>query len=171
MAFRATLERTTADFHDYRQMHRKLHFRVGRILCNVIWVIGVLALVLVVVAATAFRFWDLPMVLSVIVYALLLVFYLTMDWVLGYVSVKLQLKGPLELNFAEEELQVTSPKLREQYPYGSITEITHYKRCYYLYLDKNHAIMLPERCFTEGDPKAFGAFIAEKSGVPVQEMN
>ena len=32
------------------------------------------------------------------------------------------------------------------------------------------AIVIPERCFIQGDPAAFGAFLAEKTGLEVKEI-
>ena len=57
-----------------------------------------------------------------------------------------------------------------KFAYSAFKELYHSEGAYYLYIDKAHAVVLPERCFTQGDPAAFGPFIAEKTGLEVKEI-
>ena len=57
-----------------------------------------------------------------------------------------------------------------KFAYSAFKELYHSGAAYYLYIDKAHAIVLPERCFTQGDPAAFGSFIAGKTGLEVKEI-
>ena len=45
-----------------------------------------------------------------------------------------------------------------------------YKDRYYLFVDKNKAIILPRRGIVEGDFEAIGPWLEEKTGKPVQEL-
>ena len=56
------------------------------------------------------------------------------------------------------------------YQYGAFESIFHGKEAFYLYLNRQQALVIPERCFTHGDPSAFGAFLAEKTGLTVEEV-
>lgn len=55
-----------------------------------------------------------------------------------------------------------------QMPYTSFTRIFHYKKRYFLFLDKRRAYILPEERFVVGDPHDFADFIAVKTGKPVE---
>ena len=57
-----------------------------------------------------------------------------------------------------------------KFAYSAFKELYHSEGAYYMYIDKAHAAVLPERCFTQGDPAAFGPFIAEKTGLEVKEI-
>ena len=60
--------------------------------------------------------------------------------------------------------------MNAQYAYTAFSALYHSRGNYYLYVDKGHAFVLPERCFTRGDPAEFGAFIAEKTGLEMKEI-
>ncbi|MGX8699424.1 MAG: YcxB family protein [bacterium] len=168
--FEAELNRTAGDFARYRKVQRRVHHRTVEIVCGVIWVLGALLLVAVSVLATVLDFWDSSMVLWAAVFLALLVLDACLDWIIGFLGAKLQLKGGLHIVFDEEEIRVTAEKLREQYPYSGITELYYHKGTWYLFLDKNHAILLPERSLTSGDPAQFGAFLSQKCGKPIQTL-
>ena len=44
-----------------------------------------------------------------------------------------------------------------KFAYSAFKELYHSKGAYYMYIDKAHAIILPECCFTQGDPAASAA--------------
>ena len=53
------------------------------------------------------------------------------------------------------------------YPYSSFIGCFHSRGRYLLFLDKKHAVILPEQAVTVGDPAALGGKLAEKfGGVP-----
>ena len=73
--------------------------------------------------------------------------------------------------FTQEHVTIGTEEKKDAFPYVSFTELYRFRRSYYLFVDKNKPVILPERCFVEGDPAAFGAFLAEKTGLEVKEMN
>ena len=75
-----------------------------------------------------------------------------------------------EYRFGDEEVQQKLNDMDGKFAYSAFKELYHSKGAYYLYIDKAHAVVLPERCFTQGDPAAFGRFIAEKTGLEVKEI-
>ena len=54
--------------------------------------------------------------------------------------------------------------------YSWIKRITHGLGIYLLWHSRTQFVTLPERCFTEGDPAAFGSFIEEKTGLKLKEI-
>ena len=56
------------------------------------------------------------------------------------------------------------------YPYASFIGCFHSRGRYFLFLDKKHAVILPEAAMAVGDPAALGARLAEKFGGPIPEV-
>ena len=56
------------------------------------------------------------------------------------------------------------------YTWSAFRELYHSKGCYYLYIDQNRAMILPERSFTQGDPAVFGPYMARKTGKELKEI-
>lgn len=56
------------------------------------------------------------------------------------------------------------------YPYSSFIGCFHSRGRYLLFLDKKHAVILPEPAVTVGDPAALGARLAEKFGGALPEV-
>ena len=54
--------------------------------------------------------------------------------------------------------------------YSAFTEACAYKEYWLLFLDKRHAEILPRSAMTVGDPDAFPAFWAEKTGIPIKKI-
>jgi hypothetical protein len=75
-----------------------------------------------------------------------------------------------ECRFDDDAVQQKLNDMDGKFAYSAFKELYHSGAAYYLYIDKAHAIVLPERCFTKGDPAAFGRFIAEKTGLEVKEI-
>ena len=83
--------------------------------------------------------------------------------------------------FEMNEISFISGEETERYGYGEISEVLHSdaNMAYYLFLEhedrelgsQRFSFIFPERCFTQGDPAAFGPFLAEKTGLTVKEIN
>lgn len=56
------------------------------------------------------------------------------------------------------------------YPYASFIDCFHSRGRYFLFLDKKHAVILPEAAMAVGAPAALGARLAEKFGGPIPEV-
>ena len=76
----------------------------------------------------------------------------------------------LERNFRERGIESIQPFTIQYYEYAGITDIYHNGNGFYLIMPFRVGMILPERCFTQGDPAAFGAFLAEKTGLKVKEI-
>ena len=71
----------------------------------------------------------------------------------------------------ERGLHAAAATISTDFGYDAYCDLVHYRDTYYLYIDKRKAQIVPERCFTQGDPAAFGSFMAEKTGLTVKEIN
>ncbi len=78
--------------------------------------------------------------------------------------------GRTEMAFGEDEVTLQTPKGRFTYYYSGFDSIYHSPEAYYVYVNKQQAIIVPGRSFTWGDPATFGAFLSAKTGLPVKEV-
>ena len=80
--------------------------------------------------------------------------------------------GDVKAFFSEEQFECGAKNVQAQYSYDAIKEIWYSKSraTFYLFTGGKSAIIVPERCFTQGEPAAFGAFLAEKTGLEVKEI-
>lgn len=76
--------------------------------------------------------------------------------------------GNLTIKFSAEGLTETSRMGTFSMPYGNVERVFYYRERYFLFLDKRHAHILPERAFAVGDPKDFPAFIEDRTGKRVE---
>lgn len=82
--------------------------------------------------------------------------------------------------FAENGILFSSGEETERYGYGEISEVLHSEAnmAYYLFLEhedgdlgsQRFSFIFPERCFSRGEPGAFGPFLKEKTGLDVTEI-
>ncbi len=79
-----------------------------------------------------------------------------------------KLAGNMEIVVDAEGLHAKNASVDATYALDAIESVYCWRNCYFLYLDKQRLQILPFRDFTEGDPASFGAFISEKTGLPVQ---
>lgn len=73
----------------------------------------------------------------------------------------------IDYRFGEEGFTVTYPGQTEQVPYSGLKRIVETPDYYFVYTDVRMAHILPKKHFTQGDAAGFGAFLTEKSGLPV----
>lgn len=78
--------------------------------------------------------------------------------------------GINQIAFDENEVTQAGQVSRAQYDYSAFEQLYHYRGGYYLYINRQTALLIPERCYTQGDPAAFGSFISEKTGLQVEEV-
>ena len=86
-----------------------------------------------------------------------------------------------DMYFEEQRILLSGAKENRSYFYGSIVNIlcSVKDEAYYLLLEakvngkteEKVSYILPVRCFIEGDPAAFGAFIFEKTGLECKEIH
>lgn len=70
----------------------------------------------------------------------------------------------------EESVHGKSEKGESSYPYSAVVGAFHYKGRYFLFLDKRHAVLLPERALVQGDSVTLRAFLTEKLGQEIKEL-
>ncbi len=77
------------------------------------------------------------------------------------------LQTTFDYRFSDSGFDVTFPGQSESVPYSGLKRIVETEGYYFLYTDIRFAHILPKKDFAQGDAKAFGAFIAQKSGLEV----
>ena len=82
----------------------------------------------------------------------------------------LQNLGHISVCLNEDTVVVETKKGTEVRPYSAFTEACAYKEYWLLFLDKRHAEILPQTVMTVGNPDAFPAFWAEKTGMPIKKI-
>lgn len=78
------------------------------------------------------------------------------------------LQTTFDYRFGEIAFDVTYPGSSESVSYKDLRKIVETEDYYFLYTDIRMAHILPKKDFSQGDAKAFGQFVAQKSGVEVQ---
>ena len=171
MRFEVKTELTKQDFQAYYKLNNKVHARLPFLFGKGGTILAVITTVVLTVLMAAFRLWKTDAMLPYMIYlvfliALPLVNLFTMTQM--YKANSSGIKG--EYRFGDEEVQQKLDDMDGKFAYSAFKELYHSGAAYYLYIDKAHAIVLPERCFTQGDPAAFGSFIAGKTGLEVKEI-
>ena len=84
------------------------------------------------------------------------------------------------VTFEENGISLSTGEGTDRYGYGEISEVLHStgNMAYYLFLEhedgewgsQRFSFIFPERCFSRGEPGAFGPFLKEKTGLKVTEI-
>ena len=172
MRFEVETELTKQDFLAFYRLNQKAHARAVTLLVRILgiaaYVLGLVLTVLMVI----FRLWESGEVLrAYCIFILMLAAWPLVDRFMisqMYKANSSMLKG--EYRFNDDEVLTGADHMSGRYAYTAFRELYRSRDAYYLYIDKGHAVILPERCFTQGDPAAFGRFIAEKTGLEVKEI-
>ena len=109
------------------------------------------------------------LVLLGLLYLALSIFYHRFN---AWHSRRLMLKDTGEITVTLDDAGVREQGKKGEgfYPYSSFIGCFHSRGRYLLFLDKKHAVILPESAVTVGDPAALGAKLAEKFGGAVAEV-
>ena len=173
MRFEVKTELSKEDFNAYYWLNQKVHARFAYILGRVFGIAAVVLLIVLVGTIAVYRLWDdLEVIRPFGIFVLLLIVWPLVNRYLvsqAYKANSSALKGVYR--FGDDELQHEQNEMSGKFAYSAFKELYHSGSAYYIYIDKAHAIVLPERCFTQGDPAAFGRFMAEKTGLTVKEIN
>ena len=172
MRFEVKTELDKKDFLAFYRLNQKAHARFAYILGRVFSVAAVVLLIVLTGVIAVYRLWDdMEVIRPFGLFALVLIAWPLVNHFLVsqmYKANSSVLKG--DYRFGDDEVQADMNHMSGQYGYSAFCELWHSQGVYYLYIDKGHAFILPERCFTQGDPAAFGRFIAEKTGIEVKEI-
>lgn len=87
-------------------------------------------------------------------------------------SKRMALEGEKDFTVTLEEngIHGKSEKGEGTNVYSAVIGAYHYKKRYFLFLDKRHALLLPERGLIQGDPAQLKDFLSEKLGKEVKEL-
>lgn len=171
MAFKVIVERTKQDFLQFHRLHKKLHYKVFYLIVNIVVVLLIAVLLAGAVFLSVYGLWSATLIRHYVFLSILFPLWALVGRFNAWTAFRNQLQaGPLTMEFADVEVRVFADRMKEQYAYSAFRELVHWRETYYLYVDKKHCILLPERCFKEGDPAAFSGFIAAKTGLEIKEL-
>lgn len=144
---------------------RTLLFR-GIVLVLGLVMLGMGALILAAEGSTVL---GTALILLSLLYLALSVFYYRLT---AWRSSRMQIKdvGEITVTLDDAGVREQSKKGEGFYPYASFIDCFHSPGRYFLFLDKKHAVILPEAAMAVGDPAAFGPKLAEKFGGTVLEV-
>ncbi len=84
----------------------------------------------------------------------------------AYRTGRMKLDGISEItyHFDEDAIRVVTEKQTSLTPYSSLHSIFRYRARYFLFLDRQHAFIVPFACFADGERECFERYLCEKSG-------
>lgn len=74
-----------------------------------------------------------------------------------------------DYRFGDAAFDVTYPGHSESVSYRELKKLVETEGYYFLYTDIRMAHILPKKDFTQGDAAAFGRFVAERSGLTLEQ--
>ena len=171
MAFAMHVEYEKADFVAYAKAHTRVKNRKNRVLQIVLAVLCGLLAISMILFWLSFGYLSTEMIILLILMPILGSEMLWLPQLLAVAMGKTYRKmGSIEMIFDEKEVNLQRAVESTVYQYAAFESLYHGAGAYYLYLNRAQALVIPERCFTQGDPAAFGAFLAGKTGLKVKEI-
>ena len=171
MQYRAELNYTLKDMRQFEKIHQKLRSRAAFVAARILLIVATLMVVGAGAALLYYRAFDAEMIRLYLLLVVLYAFWLVMREIRVRAALKsLNAQGCITLTADEECMRAEAEALSTAIGYDGFCDLVHSGDTYYFYIDKRKAQILPERCFTEGDPAAFGAFIEQKTGLKIKEI-
>jgi hypothetical protein len=172
MTFRAEIDYSKEDIRRFNRTHKRLRYRKLYIFIDVLAVLALAGALATYGLAAVRGVWNESLTRLTIMLAVMTGFWLYTKMTRNAAVLRgLNAMGTTTVTTTEDGLHAASGGMSTDLPFSMICDIVHYQDTYYLYVNKHRATILPERCFVEGDPAAFGAFLAEKTGLEVKELN
>ena len=99
--------------------------------------------------------------------AMMILFLAFDDTLNGYVSLHNLLPGTAHsvTVFAEDGYTAATDSIETKYRYEDIVSLCERGDYYFFFLGSKHGVIFDKRCFTQGDPDTFRAFIEGKTGL------
>ncbi len=146
-------------------LHRVMYFLAGAVALTT----GMLLLLDAVLLEGDSLLLGVVLLLAGLLYLGLGIFYHRLT---AWRSSRMQIKdvGEITVTLDDAGVREQSKKGEGFYPYSSFIGCFHSRERYLLFLDKKHAVILPEQAVTVGDPAALGAKLAEKFGAAAPEV-
>ena len=172
MPFRAELAYTRRDLRQFGKVHQKHRHRAVYTVTKIVLILGIVMVLGAGAALLALRAFDREMqVLYLAVCVLLAIWLLTRALRVGTSLNNLMAQGVMTLTADEDGVHTAAGSVSSTFGYDSFCDLVRSGETYYLYLDRRKTLILPMRCFTEGDPRAFGTFMEGKTGLTVKEIH
>lgn len=169
MAFRAELSYTRKDMRQYDKVYNKLSNKILTQAMNVLLTVLVFVVAAGSVLLMEMNRLDGELAKYVLIFLAIVVLWIGLNEYRFYATSKtLNKQGPAVLSADHTGVRVVMGGARSEYKYEVFTDIARDRDAYYLYISRASAVMIPERCFVEGDPDAFGAFIEQKTGLKLK---
>ncbi len=125
-----------------------------------------------IVVCVKYHAWSVPNIAVLILDALAIAYLALLPQISALIMWRRNKDLPAqEMRFDEKEMQSRGKNELFSYQYACVKGVYHARDVYYVGLEGKRLIRIPERSFVEGDPAAFGAFLAAKTGLEVKELN
>ncbi len=171
MAFRAELSYTRKDMRQYDKVYKKLSNNVLAQAMSVLLTVIVFVVTAGIVLLIVLDRMDSDLTRYFLIFFAAIVVWAALNELRFYeMSRALNRQGPAILSADDGGVRVVMGGVRSKYGFDAFTDVARDPDAYYLYISKASAVMIPMRCFTEGDPAAFGKFIEEKTGLKLKEI-
>lgn len=169
--FRAELNYNLRDIRQFEKVHQLFRSKALYIAAKVLMVIAAVMVLGAGAALLYFRAFDAEMIRMYLFLLVLFVLWFVVREIRVRASLKsLMAQGCISLTAGEDGMRAEAKTISSSFAYSGLCDLVHSGDTYYLYLDKRKAQIIPERCFVEGDPAAFGAFLEEKTGLKIKEI-
>ena len=172
MKFEVKTDLTFEEFRAFSAFHKRLRSPQAVKLARLGMITAVVTAVLLAVVILVNRLWSEKSVM--IPYCVFVLLLIALPFVDRFVLSR-QYKANSSLHRAEYRFGDSGVESGEGedtrvYTYFAFCDLGRGEGAYYLYVDEGHAMLLPERSFTQGDPAAFGKFIEEKTGLKMKKF-
>ena len=172
MSFQAKVDYTKSDFVAFSKVHLRTKMKKQRIVQLVCAAVCCLMEILLIVTTILYRVKDTTFIVLMVLMPILAAEMLLLPRINAFSMTKTYRKlGTIVMDFGEQEANIRNRTSQTIYQYSGFDSVYHSHGAYYLFINRQQALVIPERCFVEGDPAAFGAFLAEKTGLEVKELN
>ncbi len=171
MSFRLEIDYTREDIRRFNRANKRLRYRVLYIVLYVLVLLTLAAVLAAFVLAAGWRVWNAELTRYAVILLMMTALWVYLNLSRNTVALRsLNAMGTTTVTTTEQGLHAAARGMSTDLAYSAICDIVHCRDTYFLYVNKRRATILPERCFTEGDPAAFGAFLAEKTGLKLKEI-
>lgn len=169
---------TDRDFIDlnrvYTRANNKFVWHLSKIVKVVGFCVGLFALLTAVLLLALGGGFDFTVGIMLVLggYLVTQPFFKWGDKLSGRLSrqVTLRSDSTVRIVFEEDAIRDTVAEIETIYPYASLQKLLRHGDRYYLFVDKNKALILPKRGIVDGNFEGFALWIEEKTGKPVEVL-
>ena len=172
MEFKAEVNLEYKDFLAWNKVYAKTSAKKKNTVVNILLVVLTLIMLVSVLLLIAVDGLDSTVITCLVVFTIALVIKLFGNRINAKMAQKSYLKnaGTQYLSFGDEALFINNRKGEAKYYYSGIIAFYTDGERYFLLIDDRHANVIPKKCFVDGEPHMFPAFICEKTGLEMKEI-